>query len=94
MIAQHLTATKSSRPFTCGPSRPISRHNVACQAQKFEPWRLIRDAGAATMLSAALLCAGPAYADLNKFEQEMGGEFGRGSAQQYGEADVKGKDFR
>lgn len=38
-----------------------------------------------------LFCS--ALADLNTFEYEMGGEFGKGSAMQYGEADVQGKDF-
>ena len=31
----------------------------------------------------------PAAADLNKFEAEMRGEFGIGSAAQYGSADLK-----
>lgn len=31
----------------------------------------------------------PALADLNKFEAEMRGEFGIGSAAQYGSADLK-----
>ncbi|KAI8108341.1 hypothetical protein M9434_006368 [Picochlorum sp. BPE23] len=45
--------------------------------------------------SVALMVLGPesAYADLNKFEAELGGEFGSGTAQQYGEADIIGKDF-
>ncbi|MEW5299135.1 MAG: hypothetical protein WDW38_005029 [Sanguina aurantia] len=32
-------------------------------------------------------------AELNRFEFEAGGEFGTGTAQQYGEADISGKDF-
>ncbi len=32
-------------------------------------------------------------ADLNKYEAAAGGEFNIGTAQQYGEADIKGKDF-
>jgi hypothetical protein len=31
----------------------------------------------------------PAYADLNKFEAEQRGEFGIGSAAQFGSADLK-----
>lgn len=34
-----------------------------------------------------------AVADLNVYEAEAGGEFGRGSAMQYGEADLQGRDF-
>ena len=32
-------------------------------------------------------------AELNKYEYAAGGEFGFGTAQQYGEADLKGRDF-
>ncbi|CAL8469422.1 g8963 [Coccomyxa elongata] len=32
-------------------------------------------------------------ADLNKYEAAAGGEFGNGTAQQYGEADLRGRDF-
>jgi hypothetical protein len=34
-----------------------------------------------------------ALADLNVYEAAAGGEFGIGSAQQYGEADIQGRDF-
>ena len=52
-----------------------------------------KQAGMALFASAALLTAAPAFADLNRYEADAGGEFGIGSAQQYGEADVAGKDF-
>ena len=39
--------------------------------------RAVQGAGAAALLSAVLLCSGPAYADLNKFEQAAGGEYAR-----------------
>ncbi|CAK0784571.1 hypothetical protein CVIRNUC_007775 [Coccomyxa viridis] len=52
-----------------------------------------RKAAAATALSASLCLSGPAWADLNKYEAAAGGEFNIGTAQQYGEADIKGKDF-
>lgn len=35
---------------------------------------LLQGAGAAALLTAALLCSGPALADLNKYEQAAGGE--------------------
>jgi uncharacterized protein YjbI with pentapeptide repeats len=68
--------------------------SAECQAQPGgDPWRAARFSGASLLLSAALLAAQPALADLNRFEQEAGGEFGQGTAQQYGEADIKGRDF-
>lgn len=48
---------------------------------------------AAAVLASALLMCPPALADLNVYEAAAGGEFGIGSAQQYGEADIQGKDF-
>jgi hypothetical protein len=42
---------------------------------------------------AAVLAAAPAYAELNKSEAAAGGEFGMGSAQQFGEATAKNQDF-
>ncbi|KAL4429364.1 hypothetical protein ABPG77_005138 [Micractinium sp. CCAP 211/92] len=50
-------------------------------------------AGAGALAAAILLVSGPAGAELNKYEYNAGGEFGVGTAQQYGEADVKGRDF-
>lgn len=54
---------------------------------------VLQQAGAAFLAAAALLSAAPAYADLNALEAAAGGEFGKGSAQQYGEADLNGRDF-
>lgn len=34
-----------------------------------------------------------AHAELNQYEFAAGGEFGIGSAKQYGEADIKGQNF-
>lgn len=48
---------------------------------------------APTCRCCAGLHARSALADLNSFEYEMGGEFGKGSAMQYGEADIQGRDF-
>ncbi len=52
-----------------------------------------KKAGAAAVLSAAMCLTPPAMADLNKYEAAAGGEFGNGTAQQYGEADLRGRDF-
>lgn len=54
---------------------------------------VLKSAGGATLLSAALLVAQPAAAELNRLEAEARVEFGVGTAQQYGEADIKGRDF-
>ena len=54
---------------------------------------MVRNTGASALLSAALLFSGPAHAELNKFEEAQAGEFGIGTAQQFGEADIKGRDF-
>ncbi|BAF09474.1 thylakoid lumenal protein TL20.3, chloroplastic isoform X1 [Oryza sativa Japonica Group] len=48
-------------------------------------WR----AAVSAALAAAIVSAAPAYADLNKFEAEQRGEFGIGSAAQFGSADLK-----
>ena len=48
---------------------------------------------AAAFLSFSLFTCQPASADLNKFEAAAGGEFGVGTAAQFGEAELRGKDF-
>ncbi|MQM15526.1 hypothetical protein Taro_048470 [Colocasia esculenta] len=66
---------------------------VVCQASGAEPrnWRSVGSSlvAAAAIVSFVGLGAMPAAADLNKFEAEMRGEFGIGSAAQYGSADLK-----
>lgn len=47
----------------------------------------------AALLSFGAFACQPALADLNKFEAAAGGEFGVGTAAQYGEAELRGKDF-
>ena len=80
----------SSRAFSsarAGRVTPVQRQTAA-QAQRhhFGP-------AAAAIAAVAVLTAAPAGAELNKFEANAGGEFGMGSAQQFGEADVKDRDF-
>lgn len=75
-------------------ARKAARGSLRCYAaQKDAFWRAAQAAGAGAALSAALLFAPPAMAELNRFEFEAGGEFGSGTAAQYGEADLKGRDF-
>ncbi|XP_065857971.1 thylakoid lumenal protein TL20.3, chloroplastic [Euphorbia lathyris] len=55
---------------------------------KFSPWRkLVSTALAAAVVSFSF--GVPALADLNKFEAEQRGEFGIGSAAQFGSADLR-----
>lgn len=69
------------------------RGSVVVRAQQRITAAPLRDAGLAFLASAALLACPPALADLNVYEAAAGGEFGIGSALQYGEADVSGRDF-
>ena len=54
--------------------------------------KALRGAGAA-LLSLSLFSCQPVLADLNRFEAAAGGEFGVGTAAQFGEAELRGKDF-
>lgn len=56
--------------------------------------RTVSAVAAAFLAGTVALGAPPlAHADLNKFEYSAGGEFGIGSAQQFGEADESDADF-
>lgn len=83
---QLLQASTSAR---CAPFK--ATRSVACRS--VNGFGAERAAGAALLASALLAVSPPAFADLNVYEAEAGGEFGRGSAMQYGEADIQGKDF-
>ena len=93
-----------SLPCTRGPvKRPASNH--ASMKQKcctcYSVPRLRETSvtdkalagAAATLLSFSAFACQPALADLNKFEAAAGGEFNVGTAAQYGEAELRGKDF-
>ena len=90
-------------PFSRCPPRRLLR--VSCQATPADPpacgggnasnaspapqqprWRA---AVSAALAAAVVAAAAPAYADLNRFEAEQRGEFGIGSAAQFGSADLK-----
>ncbi|KAG2497359.1 hypothetical protein HYH03_004518 [Edaphochlamys debaryana] len=83
-MALARTQRSAVRPAT-------SRRSVRVQAL-LTPGQL-RAAACATVATSLLAVAGPSLADLNTFEYDAGGEFGIGSAVQYGEADLKGRDF-
>lgn len=72
------------------PGIVVASANRVETDRSFVNWR---NAGTAAVLSAALCLSPPALADLNKYEAAAGGEFGNGTAQQFGEADLRGRDF-
>ena len=86
------TAPRSTRPaFLSAPKcaqRSSAKVSAAQQQQRDTPVaQRLQNAGAALALSAALVL-GPvpcALADLNKYEAAAGGEFGNGTALQFGE---------
>lgn len=75
-----MTRTTAVAAPTRAPTPPVAPFSS----------RLARSAAAA---AAAALLALPAYADLNTLEAAAGGEFGRGTAQQFGEATLNGQSF-
>mmetsp|Transcript_24171 Transcript_24171/g.75944 ORF Transcript_24171/g.75944 Transcript_24171/m.75944 type:complete len:238 (+) Transcript_24171:1867-2580(+) len=83
-----------------GAARTATPRHLAVSASMGGNVPFARQAGlaaAAVALSASL--AAPAFADLNKFEAGTFGEFGQGSAQQFGGATInkesfKGRDLR
>lgn len=83
------------RKGACFKSLPI-RKPCSCQLPALRVDSLAEKAlkgTAAAVLSVSLFTGQPALADLNKFEAAAGGEFGVGTAAQYGEAELSGKDF-
>lgn len=91
--------TRTSKSFKTTPSTS----NLIIKSEKeIEKW-ITKSKSilfGSLLLSISLLASGigpfnnnTALADLNKFEADIGGEFGKGTAQQYGEADLKGRDF-
>ena len=97
MSAITWRSAPSSTSFTClrQPSAYRShKHAVVCSIRN--DWSSSLATGLTGASLAAMVLFNPfnlAKADLNKFEYEAGGEFGKGTALQFGEADIKGKDF-
>lgn len=94
-IVNHPTKSPAFRPLYASPLRINARNpSLICRSARndAEPG-LLRNFGAAALLASSLLLSPPAVAELNVYEAEAGGEFGIGTAQQYGEADIKGRDF-
>jgi len=90
-----VTARALPRPasVTAAAAAPASASAEPQAVSSPRPPRPAARAAAAAL--AALVLASPlnAWAGLNELEAEMGGEFGIGSAQQWGEASIDGKNF-
>ncbi|TVU29033.1 hypothetical protein EJB05_20575, partial [Eragrostis curvula] len=80
-----LRVSCQAAPDRSARSGNASSASLAPQPQPQPRWRVAVSAA----LAAAVVAAMPAYADLNKFEAEQRGEFGIGSAAQFGSADLK-----
>jgi len=76
--------TSASRPT--GASRPV-------KSQKRDAHVITPKKEFAAALCALALAAGPAHAELNAAEANRGGEFNRGSAQQFGGYDLVKEDI-
>ncbi|RCV07524.1 hypothetical protein SEVIR_1G256000v4 [Setaria viridis] len=71
------------------PDRPACGGGNASSASPAPQQPRWRAAVSAAIAAAVVAAAMPAYADLNRFEAEQRGEFGIGSAAQFGSADLK-----
>lgn len=94
-----LLRNKAVQAFHAGPARTTPHTKSLCRCQQSLEQQLnsghvaLRLGAAAGMLSLGMAFTQPSFADLNKFEAAAGGEFGVGTAMQYGEAELRGKDF-
>ena len=97
-------ATNRSLPWTGGSftrpasgvastKRNLSTCNSLCRLRDISVIDKALAGVAATLLSFSAVACQPALADLNRFEAAAGGEFGVGTAAQFGEAELRGKDF-
>lgn len=90
-----LQRSQRVQAFYAGPVRTRAQTKCSCRCQA--PSRAhfdashpaIRLGAAAGMLSLGMTFTQPSFADLNKFEAAAGGEFGVGTAMQYGDAELK-----
>lgn len=92
-----LTAVQN-RVSRCQVSGPVRRSALVAKcssadSERFNFRERVASAAAAAVLAGTFLCE-PAGAELNKFEYQAGGEFGNGTALQYGSADESGSNFK
>eukprot|EP01024_Parvocaulis_polyphysoides_P036560 TRINITY_DN324_c0_g1_i1.p1 TRINITY_DN324_c0_g1~~TRINITY_DN324_c0_g1_i1.p1 ORF type:complete len:250 (-),score=39.13 TRINITY_DN324_c0_g1_i1:245-994(-) len=93
---QHVSASCTRTPIPNTPKITKNSNNFnKLNKNENKQVKQIIQKGTGLVLSGLLFCGtvAPSFADLNKFEAAAGGEFGIGSAQQYGEADLTGRDF-
>uniref|UniRef100_A0A061QZ76 Thylakoid lumenal protein n=1 Tax=Tetraselmis sp. GSL018 TaxID=582737 RepID=A0A061QZ76_9CHLO len=105
MLATHLVPVFSSSTSLskCKDFRPLSgtrrigteRCSKVCSAslRSVDESSKVLSGAAAAVLAGSLFLGDASFADLNKYEYDAGGEFGIGSAQQFGGADRQGADF-
>lgn len=60
-----------------------------CDGVEEKKWQMLISTALATAVLSFSSSGMPALADLNKFEADIRGEFGIGSAAQYGSADLR-----
>lgn len=70
------------------PGRSRSVVRAQCDDRSSQPVGLIPAGVVTGLVSFSLLFTPLAHADLNRREADLGGEFDRGSAKQYGEMDI------
>ncbi|KNA11477.1 hypothetical protein SOVF_134900 [Spinacia oleracea] len=78
--------SNSSTPIICQLEPRNPKNALLSESKRLRAWISTALAAAAVVSFTTNF---PALADLNKFEAEMRGEFGIGSAAQYGSADLK-----
>ncbi len=83
--SRRISSSQHSR-VSCACRLSASRAEITTTDKAFK-------GAAAAFLSLSLITCQPASADLNRFEAAAGGEFGVGTAAQFGEAELRGKDF-
>lgn len=93
LVARRSSFTTPSKPSTRRPA--LLNESSKTEAKFQRPTSFLSKAGflAVSFAAAGALLGDPSFAELNKFEAAAGGEFGIGTAQQYGEADLKGRNF-
>ncbi|XP_021768416.1 thylakoid lumenal protein TL20.3, chloroplastic-like [Chenopodium quinoa] len=79
-------SSSSSISIICELEQRSPKNVLLSESKRLKAWISTALAAAAVV---SLSTSFPALADLNKFEAEMRGEFGIGSAAQYGSADLK-----
>ena len=98
-ISSPLKSTRSrerlsrARVVQRSAARSAGNRDQSISRGPAQPFAVLKTAAAGLLLSAGVLLAPPALADLNQFEANIGGEFNIGTAKQYGEAEVIDEKF-